>query len=150
MAYRFRLARQGLLVAALGLSLGACQSGTNDEPAAVSQWQYPHSEQQALVETLHGVEVGDPYRHLEENTPKTEAWVKAQQQFGQDYLANIANKQAVVARITELWNFEKISAPFENGDNQFYYRNDGLQAQAVLYVKGLDGVEKPLLDPNTF
>ncbi|MGL4516917.1 MAG: S9 family peptidase, partial [Shewanella sp.] len=155
MAYRFRLAAQGLVVAALGLSLGACQSGNTDESAATapvsqSQWNYPHTEQASLVETIHGVAVADPYRHLEANTPQTEAWVKAQQQFGQDYLANIPNKQAVVERITELWNFEKISAPFENGDNQFYYRNDGLQAQAVLYVKGIDGIEKPLLDPNRF
>ncbi|WP_413493364.1 prolyl oligopeptidase family serine peptidase [Shewanella baltica] len=153
MALRFRLAKQGLLVATLGMALGACQSGNapeqnSTEQASANKLVYPVTQKDDLVETIHGVTVADPYRHLEANTPETEAWVKEQQAFGQAYLAKIPNKQAVVDRITELWNYEKVSAPFENGDNQFYYRNDGLQAQSVLYVKGLDGVEKPVLDPN--
>ncbi len=153
MALRFRLAKQGLLVATLGMALGACQSGNapeqnSTEQASATKLVYPVTEKDDLVETIHGVAVADPYRHLEANTPETEEWVKEQQDFGQAYLAKILNKQAVVERITELWNYEKVSAPFENGDNQFYYRNDGLQAQSVLYVKGLDGVEKPVLDPN--
>lgn len=100
------------------------------------------------VETLHGVEVADPYRYLEVESPETKNWVKTQQLSGQAYLSGIANKQAIVDRITELWNYEKTSAPFEHGDNTFYYRNNGLQAQAALYVKNEAGVEKVVLDPN--
>ena len=155
MAVRFHLAKQGLLVATLGLALGACQSGNTPEQHSVEVQQassnkfvYPETDKDDLVETIHGISVADPYRHLEANTPETEKWVKKQQAFGQEYLAKIPNKQAVVERITELWNYEKVSAPFEHGENQFYYRNDGLQAQSVLYVKGRDGVEKPILDPN--
>ncbi|WP_368881238.1 prolyl oligopeptidase family protein [Shewanella algae] len=148
-----KLARPMLLAVGLSLALGACQS--TDTPngqssLATVKSQYPATRAEVLVENIHGVQVADPYRHLEENTPETEAWVKAQQAFGQEYLSAIPNKQAVVDRITTLWNYEKISAPFEKGDNTFYYRNDGLQAQSVLYVKDKQGNEKVLLDPNAF
>ncbi|WP_407636071.1 prolyl oligopeptidase family serine peptidase [Shewanella woodyi] len=101
------------------------------------------------VETIHGVEVADPYRFLEVESKETKKWVKAQQLSGQEYLSGIKNKSAVVERITQLWNYEKISAPFEHGDNTFFYRNDGLQAQSVLFVKNEQGTEKVVLDPNT-
>ena len=107
MALRFRLAQQGLLVATLGMALAACQSGNTPEEAAqqvsANKLVYPETRKDNLVETIHGVAVADPYRHLEENTPETESWVKEQQAFGQAYLAKIPNKQAVVDRITELW-----------------------------------------------
>ncbi|WP_374700127.1 prolyl oligopeptidase family serine peptidase [Shewanella woodyi] len=101
------------------------------------------------VETIHGVEVADPYRFLEVESKETKKWVKAQQLSGQEYLSGIKNKSAVVERITQLWNYEKVSAPFEHGDNTFFYRNDGLQAQSVLFVKNEQGTEKVVLDPNT-
>ncbi|WP_394393673.1 prolyl oligopeptidase family serine peptidase [Shewanella woodyi] len=101
------------------------------------------------VETIHGVEVADPYRFLEVESRETKKWVKAQQVSGQEYLSGIKHKSAVVERITQLWNYEKISAPFEHGDNTFFYRNDGLQAQSVLFVKNKQGAEKVVLDPNT-
>ena len=105
MALRFRLAKQGLLVATLGIALGACQSGNGPEQSSVDQASanklgYPATEKDDPVETIHGVAVADPYRHLEANTPETEDWVKEQQDFGQAYLAQIPNKQAVVKRIT--------------------------------------------------
>ncbi|MCF1438213.1 MAG: prolyl oligopeptidase family serine peptidase [Shewanella sp.] len=130
-------------------ALTACQStDTPAKDATSNTYQYPVSQTDEVVDTLHGVQVADPYRFLEVNDERTEAWVKAQQAFGQDYLANIPGKQVLVDRITELWNYQKVTAPFEYGDNQFYFRNDGLQAQSVLYVKGKDGQEKVLLDPN--
>ena len=150
MAANLRSAKYGLLALGLSVALWGCQTNAPDASAvgAVST-VYPATTQDKVIETIHGVEVADPYRHLEENTPETEAWVKRQQVFGQQYLASIPNKQAVVERITSLWNYEKISAPFEYGDNQFFYRNDGLQAQSVLYVKNKEGQVRELLNPNT-
>ncbi|MCE9684848.1 prolyl oligopeptidase family serine peptidase [Shewanella sp. AS16] len=142
------MVKRGLLTLGLGLVLAGCQAGPQETQDAVKQSQYPQVRHSELVETLHGVAVADPYRHLEENTQETDAWVKAQQALGRAYLAKIPGKQAVVERITQLWNYEKVSAPFEQGKRSFYYRNDGLQAQSVLYVKGADGVEHQLLDPN--
>ncbi|QLE85189.1 S9 family peptidase [Shewanella sp. Scap07] len=133
--------KKSLLVAGLSIALFGCQNNP-DNPA--EQAVTPTG----VVETLHGVEVHDPYRYLEEESDATHKWVKEQQQAGHAYLAQIDNKQAVVDRITQLWNYEKQSAPFDHGDNTFYYRNDGLQAQSVLYVKGQDGVERVALDPN--
>lgn len=101
------------------------------------------------VDIIHGVKVSDPYRHLESDNQETQAWVRAQQEHGAKFLAQIENKQAVVERITELWNYEKVSAPFEHGSNRFIYRNDGLQSQSVLFVKPEGGEERVVLDPNT-
>ncbi|MFQ6371704.1 prolyl oligopeptidase family serine peptidase [Shewanella sp. YIC-542] len=109
---------------------------------------YPLIQAQPLVETLHGVQVADPYRQLEQDSAQTRAWVAAQRQYGQKFLDAIPHKQALVERITTLWNYEKLSAPFKRGSNTFFYRNDGLQAQSVLYVKNAQGQTRVLLDPN--
>ncbi|WP_110456212.1 prolyl oligopeptidase family serine peptidase [Shewanella algidipiscicola] len=145
MSLKTILSKQHLLIAGFGLMLSGCQynaSQTDDTLTTASP--------QGVVETLHGVQVADPYRYLEEDTEATQAWVKQQQQAGHDYLAQLENKQAIVERITELWNYEKVTAPSEHGDYTFYYRNDGLQAQSVLYVKDKQGQEKVALDPNGF
>ncbi len=148
--------RQGLLVLTSASLLLACQTTDKQEEKPQIETQvevvsskYPATKIENVVEVIHGVEVADPYRHLEESSSQTDDWVKAQQSFGHDYLANIPNKKAIVERITKLWNYEKLSAPFEHGANTFYYRNDGLQAQSVLYVKPKKGAERMLLNPNT-
>ena len=136
------LTKQQLLAAGLSVLVMGCQTkGVEGSSAAMAIAG-------DTIETLHGVEVADPYRFLEVESADTKKWVKAQQISGQAYLAGIDNKQAIVDRITELWDYEKVSAPFEHGDNTFYYRNNGLQAQSVLYVRGEEGVEKAVLDPN--
>ncbi|WP_428612972.1 prolyl oligopeptidase family serine peptidase [Shewanella sp.] len=145
MALKTILSKQHLLLAGIGLALMGCQYHAS-EPTLAQLATQP----QGVVETLHGVEVADPYRYLEEESETTHSWVKQQQQAGHDFLAQLENKQAIVDRITELWNFEKVTAPIERGDNTFYYRNDGLQAQSVLYVKNKAGEEKVALDPNSF
>lgn len=139
------LSKQHLLIAGLGLTLVGCQYNASQVDV-----QQTINTPTGVTETIHGVEVSDPYRFLEEESDATHAWVKQQQQAGHDYLAQIENKQAIVERITELWNFEKVTAPAEHGSNTFYYRNDGLQAQSVLYVKDKAGQEKVALDPNAF
>ncbi|ABZ76252.1 Prolyl oligopeptidase [Shewanella halifaxensis HAW-EB4] len=140
------LTKKHLLAIGLGLAVVGCQSQPTIEESATTV----KSNTGGVVETIHGVEVADPYRYLEVESEQTHKWVSEQQGAGHAYLANIENKQAIVERITELWNFEKISAPFEKGDNTFYYRNDGLQAQSVLYVKSGDGEARVVLDPNRF
>ncbi|ASJ97202.1 prolyl oligopeptidase family serine peptidase [Shewanella marisflavi] len=145
MALKTILSKQHLLLAGIGLALMGCHYHAS-EPTSAQLATQP----QGVVETLHGVEVADPYRYLEEESEATHSWVKQQQQAGHDFLAQLENKQAIVDRITELWNFEKVTAPIERGDNTFYYRNDGLQAQSVLYVKNKAGEEKVALDPNSF
>ncbi|MCG9697048.1 prolyl oligopeptidase family serine peptidase [Shewanella sp. Isolate11] len=137
------ITKQHLLIAGLGLALVGCQNNPSQE-------EVTQTTPVGVVETIHGVEVADPYRYLEEDSEATNAWVKQQQQAGQAYLASIENKQAIVDRITQLWNYEKVTAPTERGDNTFFYRNDGLQAQSVLYVKDKAGKEKVALDPNQF
>lgn len=156
MAIRKKIVKPMTASVVLGLLLSACQSPATDKinsvtgKVATPATSYPAVRADALVETLHGVPVADPYRHLEQNTPETEAWVAAERQYGKQFLDAIPNKQAVVGRITELWNYEKISAPFIRGNFTFFYRNDGLQAQSVLYVKNHQGQQRVLLDPNQF
>ncbi|MCH1918616.1 prolyl oligopeptidase family serine peptidase [Shewanella sp. A3A] len=133
-------------------SISGCDS-TSENPSVKNVSQpslapYPVARATDLTEKLHGTDVADPYRHLEEDSAETQAWVKAEQQYGAAYLNAIPNKQAVVERITHLWNYEKFSAPIERGQRNFFYRNDGLQAQSVLYVKDAGGKERVLLDPN--
>ncbi|MEZ9369071.1 prolyl oligopeptidase family protein [Shewanella sp. 10N.286.51.B2] len=152
MIIKMPLLQGSLLSIVLGTALTACQhapDSTVEQVTSTTKYSYPNTVEQDLVETLHGVSVADPFRHLEQNTPETEQWVKQQQDFGSQYLNNINNKQAVVDRITALWNFEKVSAPFENGSNTFFYQNDGLQSQSVLYVTDKAGNTKELLNPNT-
>ncbi|MBV7314547.1 prolyl oligopeptidase family protein [Shewanella sp. NIFS-20-20] len=140
--------RPSALALTFAASLAACQHLPENTQTSAAAREYPATAKQPLVETLHGVAVADPYRHLEDSSKATEAWVKAQQIYGDEYLAAIPNKQSIIDRITELWDFEKISAPFEHGNHQFQFRNDGLQSQSVLYVTPVNGDMRVLLDPN--
>ncbi|GAA4873075.1 prolyl oligopeptidase family serine peptidase [Ferrimonas pelagia] len=137
------------LAAVSALAVAGCQqwSAELSQPLA-----YPHSERGELVEQLHGQAVADPYRYLEQlDSPKTLDWVERQRIFGEGFLAQIPNRDTVQARITELWDYEKIGAPFVRGERKFHFANDGLQSQSVLYVQDA-GSSSPrvLLDPNQF
>ncbi|MBY5991959.1 prolyl oligopeptidase family serine peptidase [Ferrimonas balearica] len=104
-----------------------------------------------VVDQLHGQAVADPYRYLEDpQHSDTQVWVESQRQFGEAQLAAIDNREVIEARISELWNYEKVGAPWFRGDREFFFRNDGLQSQSVLYVVDKPGTEaRVLLDPNT-
>ncbi len=112
---------------------------------------YPTTRKQDLVEDYHGVQVADPYRWLEDpNSEETQAWVQAQNQVTFSYLQQIPAREKLQHRLTQLWDFEKYSIPFKQGDRYFYFKNDGLQNQSVLYVLDhLDSTPEVLLDPNT-
>lgn len=111
---------------------------------------YPDSHAVDQVDIYHGVSVPDPYRWLEDaNTTETADWIAAQNQLTFDYLAQIPARSPIYDRMLQLWDYEKLSVPWKRGDRYFYYKNDGLQNQSVLYtLDRLDGEPRILLDPN--
>jgi len=112
---------------------------------------YPKTARTDIVERLHGVEVADPYRWLEDlDNPKTQEWIEAQNDLTFDYLRHIPIRKRLRHRATELWDYEKFGLPIKRGGRYFFTRNDGLQNQSVLYwMPALDAEPIPLLDPNT-
>jgi prolyl oligopeptidase len=112
--------------------------------------QYPQTKKVDHVDTYFGVKVADPYRWLEDdNSAETAQWVEAENKVTFGYLEKIPYRQQVKQRLENLYNYPKYTAPFRRGENFFFYKNDGLQNQSVLYVqKGLDGAPEVLIDPN--
>ena len=117
---------------------------------AQNPYNYPPTEKQNISDTYFGTTITDPYRWLEDDkSPKTEAWVKAQNVCTQKYLSQISQRDKIKMRLTELWNFNKQSAPFKKGNSFFCYKNNGLQNQNVFYIKKTIKDEgQILLDPN--
>lgn len=112
---------------------------------------YPETKKVDVVDTYFGTEVKDPYRWLEDDrSDETAAWVQAQNDVTFGYLDKIPFRNQIKNKLEDLWNYEKIGAPFTEGDYTFYMKNDGLQNQYVLYRKDKDGNEKVFLDPNKF
>ena len=117
-----------------------------------AQMQYPETRKGDVVDTYFETEIADPYRWLEDDrSEETENWVKAQNEVTFDHLENIPFREKIEARLTELWNYEKVSAPRFEGDYIYFYKNDGLQNQYVVYRKKSEDAEAEVfLDPNTF
>ena len=113
---------------------------------------YPVTQKVDTVDVYFGTEVPDPYRWLENDTAKATAdWVTAQNDVTFGYLSNITYRDAVKQRLLELNNYEKLGTPFRRGEYYYFYKNDGLQNQYVLYrKKGENGEVELFLDPNTF
>jgi prolyl oligopeptidase len=116
--------------------------------------EYPPAKRVDQVDDYHGTKVADPYRWLENDVrsdAEVRAWVEGQNKITFDYLAKIPEREEIKKRLTELWNYEKVTAPHKVGGRYFFFRNDGLQNQNVLYVQDkLDGKPEVLLDPNTW
>ena len=111
---------------------------------------YPLTTKKAVIDTLFGTEVVDNYRWLEDDRSEaTETWVRAENEVTFDYLSKIPYRTQLKTRLTELWNYEKVGTPFIEGGYTYFYKNDGLQNQYVIYRKK-DGEETVFLDPNTF
>jgi prolyl oligopeptidase len=104
-----------------------------------------------VVDIYHGQPVPDPYRWLEDlDSEQTRAWIEAQNRLTFDYLQRIPARQRLLERLRQLWNYEKYSQPFKEGGRYFYFKNDGLQNQSVLYTQeSLEAEARVLLDPNT-
>ena len=112
---------------------------------------YPETKTVDSIDTYFGIEVKDPYRWLEDDRSKeTEAWVKTQNKSTYSYLDKIPFREDLKERLSSLWNYEKIGAPFVEGDYTYFYKNDGLQNQYVIYRKKDNGEPEVFLDPNTF
>ncbi|MBA7606626.1 Prolyl endopeptidase [subsurface metagenome] len=144
-----------ILFAALLLT-SSCTMIPGPRPAAPLEvevtWTYPEARQGDVVEDFHGTPVPDPYQWMKDpDSPETTAWVEAQNQLTRSYLDAIPEREAIKARLTELWNYPRYSLPSRHGDRYFFSKNDGLQNQYVLcMVKTLDGEPVVVIDPNTF
>ena len=128
--------------------LAACQS-PKSEPMPLT---YPETAKVDSVDTYFGTEVPDPYRWLEDDrSPETEDWVKRQNSVTFGYLDNIPYREALKQRLKSLWDYEKLGTPFKEGNHTYFYKNDGLQDQSVVYRKKEgDDAEEIFLDPNSF
>jgi prolyl oligopeptidase len=113
---------------------------------------YPKTLKTEQTDSYFGTTVADPYRWLEDdNSAATKEWVKQENAVTNAYLEKIPYREKVKQRLTELYNYARYSAPFHRGNRYFFYKNDGLQNQSVLYVQsGLDGEPEVLIDPNAF
>lgn len=122
------------------------------QAARAGGWEYPETRKVDVVDVYHGVEVADPYRWLEQDVRESEevrAWVEAQNAVTFAYLKQLPERDRIERRMTDLWNYEKFGTPFREGGRYFYFRNDGLQNQFVLYAQeSLDGDARVLIDPN--
>jgi prolyl oligopeptidase len=113
--------------------------------------QYPETRKDATVDDYFGTKVNDSYRWLEDDrSAETAAWVIAQNKVTNAYLDQIPFRNQLKERLEKLWNYEKIGAPFIEGNFTYYFKNNGLQNQSVLYRKDDSGKETVFLDPNTF
>ena len=119
--------------------------------AQTTKINYPETKKIDHIDTYFGEQINDYYRWLEDDrSPETEMWVKKQNVVTNIYLNRIPYRNQLKERMEKLWNYEKIGAPFKEGDYTYYYKNNGLQNQSVLYRKDASGKEEIFLDPNTF
>ena len=121
------------------------------QPIAMEKLSYPATATDDQVDEYFGTLVADPYRWLEDaDSEETAAWVAAQNDVTYGFLESIPEREHYHARLTELWDYTRYSAPFQEDGRTFFYKNEGLQPQAVLYVQdSADGEPRVLLDPNT-
>ncbi|MEP0305274.1 MAG: prolyl oligopeptidase family serine peptidase, partial [Maribacter dokdonensis] len=128
--------------------ISSCKNESKPEPIIVN---YPVTAKVDTVDTYFGTEVKDPYRWLEDDrSPETEAWVKDQNKTTFGYLEKIPFRNDLKNRLEKLWNYEKLGSPFKKGDYTYFYKNDGLQNQYVVYRAKGDEKPEVFLDPNTF
>ena len=114
---------------------------------------YPLTEKKVIIDTYFETDIEDPYRWLEDDLSlDTMNWVNAQNEVTFDYLNSIPYRDKLKKKLTSIWNYEKQASPFYRGNYIYYYKNDGLQNQYVVYRKEFnsDSDEEVFLDPNSF
>lgn len=126
------------------LTLMACQTQK-------TMHEYPQTKKVSQSDTYFGTSVEDPYRWLEDDMVQdTKEWVKSQVAFTENYLENIPFRATLNNQLKEIWNYERVGAPFKEGNYTYYSKNDGLQAQSVIYRTDAGGATEVFLDPNKF
>lgn len=141
-------AKAGLILAAAMSALNSSAQHTSNEAKTMT---YPRAKKGDVADTHFGTTVKDPYRWLEDDrAADTKDWVDAENRVTQNYLAQIPYRSQIKTRLEKLWNYEKFSAPFKEGKYTYFYKNDGLQNQYVLYRQKGKGEAEVFLDPNTF
>ena len=129
---------------------GVLLTGIIRAPAQAQTFQYPTARKSDVVDDYHGTKVADPYRWLEDpDSPESRAWIEAENRLTNAYLADIPARGTIRDRLTKLWNYPKFGAPFRKAGRYFFFKNDGLQNQSVLYKQAsLSANPETLLDPN--
>jgi prolyl oligopeptidase len=147
---------RGALCTLVAGSIMACQPAVEEQQAAEQEQTmqtltYPSTRKGDVVDTYFGQEVADPYRWLEDDrSEETGAWVDAQNVVTQNYLSQITYRGEIAEVVRNLINYERVSAPFTEGEYTYFYKNDGLQNQSVVYRQKGDGEPEIFLDPNKF
>jgi prolyl oligopeptidase len=151
-----------LLAGSLTAAVSACKSSQSDTTAtgmtsettsasveAKKDLNYPDTKKVNQVDEYFGSKVADPYRWLETHTGEVDEWIEKQNVVTFDYLNDISFRDKIKQRLTEIWNYPKYGAPFKKGGKYYFFKNDGLQNQSVLYVQeSLTAEPKVFFDPN--
>ncbi|MES2617145.1 MAG: prolyl oligopeptidase family serine peptidase [Bacteroidota bacterium] len=138
-----------LFAPVIALALTAC----NNPNKTVTQapMKYPFTDTSNAADTFFGKIIPDPYHWLEDDlSEKTKAWIDSQNNLTFGYLSKIPYREQLRKRLEDIWNYERFSAPFNEGKYTYYYKNDGLQSQSVLYRQIGSGTPEIFLDPNQF
>lgn len=133
-----------------GILMGLTSLALAGPLTAQDKITYPESKKADVTDTYFGKTVADPYRWLEDDkSAETCEWVKAQNQVTDDYLSKIPFRDQIHKRLTTLWNYPRYGVPFHEGNYYFFFKNDGIQNQSVLYIQNsLKAKPKVFLDPN--
>jgi len=145
--------KKSLLLLFLLAAIIGCKKETKVEIAkTIIPLNYPETKKVDTVNTYFDTQIKDPYRWLEDDrSEETEKWVTDQNKVTFGYLDSIPFRDQLKKRLSSLWNYEKVSAPFKEGDYTYFYKNDGLQNQSVIYRFKKEGDEPEVfLDPNSF
>jgi prolyl oligopeptidase len=138
-----------LLLTVLGICIISCKDSQSDKN--IEKLNYPLTKKVDTVTNYFGTEIKDPFRWLEDDmSEETKNWVVAQNNVTFNYLSKIPYRNALKERLETLWNYEKIGAPFKEGEYTYFYKNNGLQNQYVLYRFKANETAEVFLDPNTF
>ena len=145
----FHLMKKYPFLILIALLIMSCKTEKKvEEQTALS---YPETKKVDTVTNYFGTDVKDPFRWLEDDmSDETGQWVEAQNKVTFDYLDKIPYREELKKRLEKLWNYEKVGSPFKEGDYTYFYKNDGLQNQYVVYRQKDDSEPEVFLDPNTF
>lgn len=140
-----------LAITVSGCEQSNTQTSSTNTTSAAKTLTYPETKKGDVVDEYFGTQVADPYRWLEDDlSSETADWVKAQNKTTHDYLNQIPYREKIEKRLSTLLDYEKVGMPFIEGDYSYFYKNDGLQNQYVLYRQKEGSEPEVFLDPNSF